>query len=99
AQRLPERGVRLVERLAADWKHVGECLTHADFLRTLTGKDERDHARDAPLPLDDACAGATEAMSRSRRSMNGVDAKRYASATALRTALALDRPWPTTAMP
>ena len=31
--------------------------------------------------------------------MNWPDAERYAIATALRTALALDRPWPTMAMP
>ena len=43
AQRLAERRVRFVERLAADRKRVGQRLAHADFLRALSGKDEGDH--------------------------------------------------------
>ena len=42
---------------------------------------------------------AAAAMSCSTRSMNRLAAKRYAIATALRTAFALDRPWPTMATP
>ena len=85
AERLAERRVGLVEGLAADRKGVGERLAHADLLRSLAGKDEGDQR----------CDTAAAAMSRSTRSMKRLAAKRYAMATALRTALALDRPWPT----
>ena len=77
AQRLAERRVGLVERLAADRKRVGQRLAHADLLRSLSGKDEGDHGWDT----------AAAAMSRSTRSMKRSAAKRYAIATALRTAL------------
>ena len=43
AQRPSKRRVRFVEELAADRKGFGERLPHADFLRALAGKDERDH--------------------------------------------------------
>ncbi len=90
AQRSPKRRVRFVEQLAADRKGFGERLPHADFLRTLAGKDERDHWF---RPT------AAAAISRSTRSMKRSDANRNAIATALRTALALERPWPTMAIP
>src|SRR5438309_3163450 len=90
AQGFAQRGVGLVEGLSTHGERFRKRLAHADSLRTLSGKDESGCQR---------CAIARAAMSRSTRSMNLLDAKRYAIATAFRTALALERPWPTMAMP
>src|SRR5476649_1379646 len=89
AERLAERRVGLVERLAADRERVGQGAAHANLLRALSGKDESDHARGT----------ADAAMSPSMRGIKRSDANRCASAMPLRTAFALDRPWPTTATP
>ena len=66
AQRLAERGVGFVERLAADRKGLGQRLAHADLLRSLSGKNEGDQW----------WGTAAAAMSRSTRSMNWLEAKR-----------------------
>ncbi len=42
-QRLAKRGIGFGERLRANLKLVSEGLAHADRLRPLTRKDERDH--------------------------------------------------------
>ena len=67
AERLAERGVGLVEGLAADREGLGERLAHADLLRTLAGKQEGDHG---------CGTTAAAAMSRSTRSMKRPAAKR-----------------------
>ena len=85
----PSASSASAKRVAADRKGVGERLAHADLLRSLSGKDERDHWWDT----------VAAAISRSTRSMKRSDAKRCAIATALRTASALERPWPTMATP
>jgi hypothetical protein len=43
AERLPERRIGLVERLAADGVRVGKGLPHPDRLRSLSWKNEGDH--------------------------------------------------------
>src|SRR5207247_5211470 len=94
AQRLAERRVCLGERVAAQRKRVCQRLAHADLLRALTREDECDQWC-AVAPPEAAAA----AISWPTRSMNRPCAKRYAIATALRTALTLDRPRPTTGPP
>src|SRR5205823_3226326 len=92
AQRLAERRIGFVEGLTAQRKRVRQRAAHADLLRALSWKDERDQGR----AVSEAAAAS---ISRATRSMKCQDAKRYAIATALRTALTLDRPWPTMATP
>ena len=89
AERLAERGIGFGKRLAADRERVGERAAHPDFLRSLSRKERGDHCGDT----------AAAAISCSTRSMNRLEAKRYAIATALRTAFGLERPWPTIARP
>src|SRR5262249_12135347 len=91
AERLAQGRVGLAEGGATDRKGVGERLPHADLLRSLSGKDERDQGS--------GCGAEAAAISCATRSMNRFAANRYAMATALRTAFALDRPCPTMAIP
>ena len=89
AERLAKRRVGVLEGPAADGKRIGERAAHADLLRSLPGKDERDHW----------WGTAAAAISRSMRPMNPADANRCASPTPFCTAFALDRPWPTIVTP
>jgi hypothetical protein len=42
-ERTAERGVRFVEDSLRFGKRLGKLASHADFLRTLSWKDKRDH--------------------------------------------------------
>src|SRR5262249_31566232 len=66
AQRFAERGIGLVERLPTNGERVGQRFAHADFLRSLSGKNERDQW----------WATAAAAISRSSRSMEWLEANR-----------------------
>jgi hypothetical protein len=70
---------------SADLELIGERPAHADGLRALSRKDERDH---------DSLT-VSELISALRRSIILLPAMREAITTALRTAFADDRPWPT----
>ena len=84
-----KRGIGLVERRPRLGERLGQRPAHADLLRTLSGKEKRDHR-----PGTEAAA-----ISCSTRGMKSLVANRYAIAIALRIAFADDRPWPTIARP
>ncbi len=89
AQRLSERRIRLVEHLAAFRESVDQGFAHADDLRSLAGKDECNHRSFT----------ASEAISCSTRASTLLLTNRDAIATAFRTALTEERPWPTMQSP
>src|SRR5262249_50102244 len=64
AERLAERGLRLLEGLTANRIRVDQRLTHTDSLRSLSREDE----------CDQWCGTAADAISRSRRSVELLEA-------------------------
>ena len=88
-QALAERRVRLRKYLATLGERGRERLAHADLLRALSRKHESNHDSFTVIA----------ATPRSSRATRPSLENRSASRIAFRTALADERPWPTTTTP
>jgi hypothetical protein len=100
AERLTERVVGLLECLTADREALGERFAHADFLRTLAGKDKCNHFQSADRSIRRSADRAEPivdwvvdvAVAAERRSISPSRTARTAIVTALLTAFGDERP-------